>query len=57
MIAKYYPKSINLSTNPEEEEGDKKIDQPSIRDRSNDKPPTKKRKLGDDTSNSVGPKS
>ena len=56
MIAKYYSKSINLSTNPEEEEGDKKIDQPSIRDRSNDKPPTK-RKLGDDASNSVGPKS
>ena len=43
MIAKYYQKSINLSTNPEEEEeGDKKTDQPSIRDRSNDKPSEEK---------------
>ena len=39
------------------EEGDKKMDISSVRERSNGKPPTKKRKLGEDASNSVAPKS
>lgn len=39
------------------EEGDKKIDRPSIREGSNDELPTKKKKLGKDASNSLALKS
>ena len=46
-----------MSSNPEKEEGDKKMDRSSVRERSNGEPPTKKRKLGEDASNSVAPKS